>query len=155
MDLTDEQLAIVDRVCADKHTNFFITGPAGTGKTVLLTNIFTRLEQSMGSSVKVVTATGVAASNCKGQTIHSMFGINAKDTRTSIELLATNSRCGNVDALIIDEISSVSNKLFFIMHKMLQNVRKTHDKPFGGAKIIIFGDFKQIGPVSVDAADFL
>lgn len=50
--LSPDQVAIVDRVCADPSQNFFITGPAGTGKTVLLTAISTRLEQVLYRSEK-------------------------------------------------------------------------------------------------------
>ena len=43
--LTDDQLAIVSRVFDDNARNFFITGPAGTGKTALLAAIRAKFEQ--------------------------------------------------------------------------------------------------------------
>lgn len=56
--LTRDQELIVDQVC-QSSANYFITGPAGTGKTVLLAAIYARMVKTMDPSlVGVVSPTG-------------------------------------------------------------------------------------------------
>ena len=49
---------------------------------------------------------------------------------------------GDARALVIDEISSCTPKLFFGCYEVLRQVYD-EDKPFGGISIILTGDFDQ------------
>lgn len=138
--------------------NVFITGPGGTGKSYLLKCIINNFNKN---NIKyVVTApTGIASINVNGQTLTSLFGISPKnDTINSIfndkgifkeniikphvkEIIKT------LDILIIDEISMITKDLFNIIDIFCRYIRKIKYKPFGGLRIILFGDFLQLGPV--------
>src|SRR3982751_5593425 len=67
-DLGDEQKKIFELLEGCKQ-NLFITGRAGTGKSVLLEYF----AEHSSKNVAVVAPTGVAALNVNGQTIHSFF----------------------------------------------------------------------------------
>lgn len=61
--------------CAVSGHNMIILGQAGTGKTSLINNIFTKLTK-IGRKVKMTATTGLASSLLpKGQTIHRLTGI--------------------------------------------------------------------------------
>ena len=48
--------------------------------------------------------------------------------------------------LIIDECSMLSASLFSLVNKILIHERH-NDAPFGGMKVILFGDMRQLKPV--------
>ncbi|KAG6824685.1 hypothetical protein H0H93_001659, partial [Arthromyces matolae] len=74
VDLSDQQKHILDIVKSGK--NVFFTGPAGTGKSVLLRAIIDELRNIWGPKAVAVTATtGVAGVNVGGTTLHSFAGI--------------------------------------------------------------------------------
>lgn len=109
--------------------------------------------------IQTVVPTGMATLQFKdSKTIHSFFQINPYEKSPYLEKIAETSLSRTahmlkiLDILIIDEISMVSNKLFLIMHEMLKRA-KENCEPFGGVKVIIFGDFKQLGPVN-DGSEF-
>lgn len=54
----------------------------------------------------------------------------------------------HVGLLIIDEKSMIGQKIFYYVHKRLQEVfPEQADKPFGGMSIFLLGDWKQLPPV--------
>lgn len=128
--------------------SLFITGKAGTGKSVLLEQF---VERSLKNTA-IVAPTGVAALNVGGQTIHSFFkfapilhevgSINTVDSKTKEILQA-------LDALVVDEVSMVSADLMEAMSEKLKLARR-NDKPFGGIQMILFGDLYQLPPVVSD-----
>ena len=70
--LSCEQQDVLRRV--DDGENIFITGCAGTGKTLLLRIIIERLERQ-GRRVAKTAPTGLASTHIGGTTIHSFAGI--------------------------------------------------------------------------------
>ena len=100
--------------------NAFVTGNAGTGKTFLLAHIYNFFKSS--KKIFVTCTTGIACKNLpsylKPTTLHSLAGI--KEGRSSsyslLEQVKRNSdaveRWTNVDLLMIDEVSMLSNKVF-------------------------------------------
>lgn len=66
--LSDEQQKLFSRF-ENTSSHMFITGKAGTGKSVLLQYIKLHTQKN----IVVVAPTGVAALNVGGQTIHSLF----------------------------------------------------------------------------------
>ena len=69
--LNKEQQQIFDSFW-NKHTNIFLTGKGGTGKSYLTRYIIDRCK-AVGRNVLVCAPTGVAATNIDGATIHRTF----------------------------------------------------------------------------------
>lgn len=126
------------------NNNLFITGKAGTGKSVFV-NKFVKFSNK---SVVVLAPTGVAAVNVQGQTIHSFFQL-ATGMLTEVHASSALRKMWNTfDTLIIDEISMVRVDLFSAVNQCMQQVGD-HEKPFGGKQIILIGDIYQLPPVVI------
>ena len=134
--------------------NIFITGPGGSGKTYLI-KLFYDYAISNNKNIQVCALTGCAAVllNCKATTIHSWSGIGLATgfSNNIIKKVVNNKyikkRWNDIDILIIDEISMMSNKVFNILNEIAKQIRK-NDKPFGGIQVILSGDFYQLPPVN-------
>ncbi|QQG44046.1 MAG: AAA family ATPase [Candidatus Roizmanbacteria bacterium] len=146
--LSSEQQELFNKLENTKN-HIFITGKAGTGKSLLLQYF----RQHSSKRLVVVAPTGVAALNVNGQTIHSLFkirpGFNSKEN------LRINSKTAlllkNIDAVVIDEISMVRADLIDSIDYILKRAR-LNDDPFGGVQMIMFGDLYQLPPV-VESAE--
>lgn len=133
--------------------NIFLTGPGGSGKTYLIKKIVEKCNENM-LNVQVCALTGCAAVllECKAKTIHSWGGIGlANGEPIDVVKRVCKSKYKrlpwkNTDVLIIDEVSMMSRKLFDILNKIAQVVRKSKE-PFGGMQVIFSGDFYQLPPV--------
>jgi len=141
--LSDEQQKIFhDIETSDSH--FYITGKAGTGKSILLQY----LRHHTHKKVVVVAPTGIAALNIGGQTIHSLFGI--APGLVAPESTALHRRVGellrHIEMVIVDEVSMVRADVMDAMDHVLRMSRRSSE-PFGGVKMIMFGDLFQLPPV--------
>lgn len=132
--LSDEQQAVVDSVLDGK--NVFITGSAGTGKSLVLKYIRHHLELQK-KRYAITAPTGAAAILIGGQTIHSWakIGTGEKPLRMLVEEMKTHRRTYEdikardpvefkknwqirealrpwtiTDVLIVDEVSMVSTE---------------------------------------------
>src|SRR6478736_6416096 len=147
--LTKNQQTLFD---AAEHTssNLFFTGKPGTGKSVLIQAL-----TELGKKHYVLAApTGLAAINIGGKTLHSIFRLPASDgiihptfnnfttDRDTIAYIKY-----KVNHLIIDEVSMVRCDMFDFIDRLMRYA-KEKDEPFGGAQIIIVGDFYQLPPVA-------
>lgn len=152
--LSDEQEAAIVRILAGE--NLLITGNAGTGKSYLLHHLRALLNP------QVTAATGVAALQIKGETIHSWAGlrIGDKPARSIVANLhhramswgdRTLERMRRTHLLVIDEISMLSADLIDLLDAVLCLARDT-EEPFGGVQMVFCGDFLQLPPVSRDEA---
>ena len=144
--INEEKMTLFNKIeSSTKH--FFITGKAGTGKSLLLQY----LRQNTKKSVVVVAPTGVAAINVNGQTIHSLFRIppsfialnSLPFNRNAAEILR------HLDMILIDEVSMVRADLMDAIDYRLRQSRED-DKPFGGVQIVMFGDLYQLPPIVSD-----
>lgn len=139
--------------------SFFITGRAGTGKTMLLKKIVSEC-RAQGKNVVVSAPTGVAAKNANGQTIHSLFRLKTSvfvPNKMRLRFHLDNARekvVRNLDVLIIDEISMVRGDLLDMVNLTLQHY-KGNRKPFGGIQVLFFGDLFQLPPIVTDEEDEL
>jgi len=136
-----------------ERKNLFITGPGGTGKSVLIRHLYQHATD-MGKHVNVCALTGCAAVllNCNAKTIHSWSGIKlAKGEKEGIiQGVLRNKRSldkwRKVDILIVDEVSMMSVKIFEILEEIGRRVKKPV-LPFGGIQVVFTGDFYQLPPV--------
>lgn len=136
--------------------NVFLSGPPGCGKT-WLTNKYIEYWQSKFMNIAVTASTGIAAKLLGGTTVHSWSGIgiiNEEDTFEVILKRVKDKRkkvleWKKTDILVIDEISLIDMKTFDILNYIGRTIRNC-DKPFGGIKLLIVGDFYQLPPVVGD-----
>lgn len=144
---TAEYQAALDFVRAgDGH--LFVTGRAGTGKSTLLR----ALRDSIAEEMVVLAPTGLAAVNVGGQTIHSFFGlpprlVRAEDIRRS----RNGSLMRKLKLIVIDEVSMVRSDLMWAIDQSLRVNRGRTREPFGGVRLIMFGDLHQLPPVVQEA----
>ena len=125
-------------------SHMFITGKAGTGKSVLLQHIKLHTQKN----IIVVAPTGVAALNVGGQTIHSLFLFPPTFIETKTLRLNNNTTkiLKKIDTLVIDEVSMVRADLMDGIDFLLRKARD-NDLPFGGVQLLMFGDLYQLPPV--------
>ena len=58
------------------------------------------------------------------------------------------NKCSEVQVIVIDEISMVSGKLLYQVHRHLNEIfHPLHDIPFGGKAVLVCADFCQLPPV--------
>lgn len=133
-----------------KGDNIMLTGPAGSGKSYLLS---TFIEKAKKKRKKVVTTatTGLAAAHLGGQTIHSWSGIGlGKELHQDYIYMMSETRkkaIRKTDVLIIDEISMMHDYNLDMVDEALRMIRE-NDEPMGGIQIILCGDFFQLPPVA-------
>ncbi|MDD5596706.1 MAG: DEAD/DEAH box helicase [Victivallaceae bacterium] len=141
--LTDEQNEAAEDMLASGNIN--LTGPAGSGKTTTINEFKHRNKKEL----MCLAPTGMCAMNIEGATIHSAFSFPINTINMDILVnaaLENKSLFERVDTLLIDEISMVRVEIFEAIEQVL---RKCGDPslPFGGKKIIVCGDFKQLPPI--------
>lgn len=130
--------------------NLFLTGKAGTGKTVFLKEI----KEHTKKKVVVLAPTGIAAINAKAQTIHSFFKFSFSPYVPDIVNINTQDDAEvygdevlkELDMIIIDEISMVRADLLDRIDNKLRQVRRSN-KRFGGVQLLLIGDLFQLPPV--------
>ena len=163
--LNAEQCKVVESILSG-HSTFF-TGPAGSGKSHVLSTLLKANEEGIGNGMNngkprkiIVTATtGVAACNVGGVTIHSFAGVgagNASAAEIAKRVMGneyTKGRWREVDILVIDEISMLAgsflDKLSFVASRARNDRR-----PFGGVQLVVCGDFFQLPPVELSKDGF-
>lgn len=125
---------------------FFLTGKAGTGKSVVSRAIRNERPTVM------LAPTGLAAINVHGQTIHSFFGINPNQL-LSKQLGKRDDRLKRVLQtenllLCFDEISMVRADMFDAIDKIMRATLDQPKRPFGGIPVMCVGDLWQLEPVT-------
>jgi ATP-dependent DNA helicase PIF1 len=127
-----------------------LTGPAGSGKTYVLSD-FIRRAKRMGRTVAVTATTGLAASHLGGSTIHSWsgLGIAGELPKGFLGNLSKSRRdtIAGTDVLIIDEISMLHDFRLDMIDQAARLVRGNNE-PFGGMQVVMSGDFFQLPPVN-------
>jgi ATP-dependent DNA helicase PIF1 len=133
--------------------NVFITGPGGSGKSMLIRKIVNDAKEN-DVNVQVCAMTGTAAVilQCGAKTVHSWGGIglangDIKATANKVNKSKFKKRnWKTVDLLIIDEVSMMSQKIFELLEYTARLCRK-NVQSFGGIQVIFTGDFYQLPPV--------
>lgn len=152
--LSSEQQHVIDLVMKKKQSVFF-TGPAGTGKSVLMRAIIAELKKKWKRDperINVTASTGLAACNIGGMTLHSFAGIGLgkEDVPTLVKKIRRNAKVKNrwlrTSVLVIDEVSMVDGELFDKLSRIASTIRN-NGRPWGGIQLVITGDFFQLPPV--------
>lgn len=138
--------------------NVFLTGPPGSGKSYLTKQYIDYCKKNK-IKVGVGASTGIAGKILGGHTIHSLTGINViydnDEYKDVFDRVNSNYRkklfWKKTQALIIDEISLLDKKTFSFLDKIGRDIRGV-DKPFGGIRLLVVGDFFQLPPVNGDYA---
>lgn len=130
----------------NSHDSLFITGRAGTGKSTLLSYF----KKNTLQNIMILAPTGVAAVNIGGATIHSFFKFKPDITMEKAWVIGGKAKkpdlYRNLDAIVIDEISMVRVDLLDCIDAFMRRVCNTM-APFGGKRVIFFGDLYQLPPV--------
>jgi len=151
--LTDEMKAAIALLEDEKERLIWISGRAGTGKSTFLQYLKGEIRPR---DTVYLAPTAVAALPIGGQTIHSFFWIDPNekayfDTRLDPDregrlypLLAM------VETIVVDEISMVRADLLDEMDRRMRKAKSQPRLPFGGARLVLFGDAYQLPPVEPD-----
>jgi len=152
--LTPGQIKAYDG-CVNGTQSVFCTGEGGTGKSWLVECIvahYKLLPPHESTKIAVTASTGLAAFVVGGITLHRFAGIGIEES--NLDAMVNKARFGmsramwrDTSILIIDEISMVSGGLFQNLSHIAQILRGS-SAPFGGIRLLMFGDFLQLPPVS-------
>ena len=141
-----------------KRKNLFISGPAGTGKTYLIKQIYNYCVEN--KILAYCTAlTGCAAlllNECNAITLHSYAGLGINPTINNInqkyELMKSKyqgviQRWRSTRVLIVDEISMLDPVYFECIDYIARKITKI-DRAMGGIQVIFLGDFYQLPSIT-------
>ena len=143
IEITDEIKEALD-LMENTNESAFVTGPAGTGKTTLQKCF----RKHTKKKVLVVAATGLAALNAGGQTIHSVFRLPPQFlTKSDVEKVYGTSLFKTIGAIAIEEVSMVRADMLDAIDLFMRLNGKNSNLPFGGVQLLLFGDLYQMPPV--------
>jgi DNA replication protein DnaC len=143
-----------------KQLHWFLSGGAGVGKTTAINVLYEAVRRYYNSlpnqdhsKMKIVKCafTGKASHQIKGYTIHHLFKLcfatKTEDHLSAEKLARLKELLGDLEVLIIDEISMVNNEMFTVIDERLRAIKQDKDTPFGGVHVIVVGDLFQLSPV--------
>jgi ATP-dependent DNA helicase PIF1 len=143
-----------------KGDNIYISGRAGSGKSVILKEIYNKCKETLSKdSFYITSTTGISAYNIGGRTIHSWAGVILPSyVKNPHQLLKScvkrilldfqkKKRWKSTKVLLIDEISMLGASYLELLNAIAKEVRH-NNLPFGGIRIVASGDFLQLPPVN-------
>ena len=143
-----------------KGNNIYISGRAGSGKSVILKEIYKKCKETLpNDSVYITSTTGISAYNIGGRTLHSWAGVVLpsyvrdphKFLKSCVKRILLDfqkkKRWKNTKVLLIDEISMLGASYLELLNAIAKEIRN-NNLPFGGIKIVASGDFLQLPPVN-------
>lgn len=136
--LTPDQQRAVD--IATQGKCMYVSGDAGTGKTVALKAIYAALVNK-GLRVALTATTGAAAVNIGASTIHHALAIPMNPAADLHQWDLHTLKA--IDVLIVDEISMLGLTMLEGIDAAARHARMTN-RWFGGLQLIFSGDFLQL-----------
>ena len=135
--------------CCQDGRNVFLTGSAGTGKSVVLHRIMALCQSQYAyDEWAAVSSTGTTAYALGGQTLHSFAGCGIPDIINDFDRMWNHKReWRRLKVLLLDEVSMLSGEFLDHMSRVVCDIRENHSKPFGGIQLIVCGDFLQLPPI--------
>ena len=141
----------------NKVLRMFVSGFGGTGKSFVIENLVSWNKIKLGKNIAVAAPTGIAAYNIHGLTVHRLFQLPVEHSGTAkYKSLSDNAlkqirlSLKDVNLIIIDEVSMISNITLMYIHLRLTEIFCTsecEDGWFGRIHIVLFGDLLQLPPV--------
>lgn len=130
--------SILRDVFVDKK-NILLTGPGGSGKSILIQLLKTICDRK-GITAAVCSTTGVSAVNIGGNTIHSFAGIGIADKEAlhyySVMSDIKRSIIQKTKILIIDEVSMLGDKTFTKISELFKLIRCENEDEYMYKKLI-------------------
>lgn len=144
IELNEQNRRALDLLENSNH-NIFITGKAGSGKSTLLKYF----RATTKKNIAVVAPTGIAAINVQGQTIHRFFKMTPQTQPHTVKrYLGKGARLyKSLAMVVIDEISMVRADVMDCVDAFLRLHGPKPGQPFGGVRLVAFGDLYQLPPV--------
>lgn len=142
-ELSDTQKEVL--LAVNRRMNVFVSGRAGSGKSRAI-NVLEAACQAAGSNVAVTAASGIAACQINGTTLHTLCCMGIDETaRIEPCVAAARRKHGEVlnglDVLIIDEISMLSANTLENALRIINAVRNS-----APPIVVLVGDFCQLPP---------
>lgn len=145
--LSEEQRVAVNLI--EQGDNVFVTGGAGTGKSMLQDVVYDAATRRKLTVVRLA-ATGVAAENIGGVTLHSAIDIQLGKLplRAYINRPSPKRQTifGEADMVIIDEVGGLEFEYLVKAERLVAATRGERGlgKPWGGIQMVALGDFCQL-----------
>lgn len=126
--------------------NVFVSGRAGSGKSMVI-HVLVQAVKAAGNDIVVTAASGIAAGQVNGITLHSLccLGIDGSSKTPEDSIRAATAKHGrllqNLSVLVIDEVSMLSAetlKAAFCVIRSICNGKLP--------KVVLVGDFCQLPP---------
>ena len=148
-----------------KPYHVFLSGSGGVGKSYVVKMLHTDTVKLFQCSQQIkpedvlillTAATGVAAHNINGITVHSAFMLNDRKKAGTMyynlgsDTLSTlQTHLEQLMVVIIDEISMIGAQTLHKIHMRLQEIKGLHysNTRFGNVTIIVVGDLYQLPPL--------
>lgn len=141
--LTSDQQDAYD--ATESNQVVFVSGPAGTGKSFLIHRLKRDLTLKAIPYI-ILSSTGISAHHIEGMTVHGFL------CRLKLKVMPITPET----VIIVDEISMLGKKVmdafeFQLRKHFSQGVYfdpTDHSRPFGGCRVVFFGDFAQLPPIN-------
>lgn len=147
VDLTDPQFSSTLDLILNGNQNLNIIGPAGCGKSLLITMCSKLLTgRTVLCSTTGISAVNISSQGVKASTLHSFFRLDPLPFYPPHYLKYDDKmkkRLSVVDTIIIDETSMMSAHLFDTLFYLIRMYRSVAKFP----RIILFSDILQLPPV--------
>ncbi|GMO56377.1 MAG: hypothetical protein Ta2D_01190 [Rickettsiales bacterium] len=139
--LSDEKKFVIDYIVSHPNENIFVSGGAGTGKSLLIKTLIEIFKENDILSVSATTNYAAQNIDSNVKICYNVFGIGNEVGSLSMEFDDTEIKAKT--DFLIDECSFLSMYSLAAINKRLQQTFNS-DKPFGGKRMILFGDLLQL-----------
>lgn len=149
--VSEEFNAVLDHIrSTEDFSPAFVGGMGGTGKSVL-----NKMVSKDFKNVITVAPTGLAAVGVGGATAHSTFSIPIVTLKASEYRMPRREKLailGKMEVLQIDEIGMIKPNMIDFIDRVLRTAKRD-SRPFGGVKVIAYGDLLQLPNVVTTEAE--